>query len=286
MTKTPKQIVFEITSVCQLHCPCCYLGSGKMPRRNQPFMDTNLLARVVDESKRTLERIYIHNWGEPTLHPKLEKIIDSVTGRGFNVDFSTNGQIVDAKMAKLIAKCDTVAVSIDGMDQETYQKYRVGGNWVQAMRALADLAYEKPGKVVWIFCVFSWNEHQIESAQKRAEEMGVILALKPPYVQDSSQSWMLPKNPKYQRYTQQENGNLLLRRQVLENCDEFYRTMYVLSDGRAASCCYDHVPEYPMGDLNIYSTERIWNGRDYVEARRYRGIGQIHPMCKLLCKCP
>src|SRR5690606_21757708 len=72
-----------------------------------------------------------------------------------------------------------LVISADGASQETYEKYRVKGNfnWVvenikHTVSAKKKLKKRDP-KIVWKFIVNRYNEHEISYAKKLARKLGV-----------------------------------------------------------------------------------------------------------------
>ena len=90
----PRQIVIESVVACNLRCPSCYIGAGMVTRKNQ-LMPWELFSRLADEIESYARHVYLHLWGEPTLHPRIGEMICRV--RKFaTVDLSTHG-LLDRK---------------------------------------------------------------------------------------------------------------------------------------------------------------------------------------------
>jgi radical SAM protein with 4Fe4S-binding SPASM domain len=248
-------------------------------------MKMSLFDKIAKQVKPYIKHTYLHLWGEPTLHPDLPEMIDTMTEFS-TVDLATHGMFVDDALALAIAKCDTISVSIDGIGQEVYEKYRVRGNYEQAMDGLKRLARLAPGRVNWTFILFSHNEHQIEEAKAIAKDLNVNLGFKPPYLIDPvKQKEMLPKNEAHRRYHVQGDGSLLLKSNPL-SCKEFWETVYVLPNGDVVTCCYDYAAMMVMGNMNEKPMLEIWNDEPYQKARESHRNGVLNPMCAKLCKLP
>jgi len=86
--------------------------------------------------------------------------------------------------------------SIDGASQETYQKYRVGGNYELTMKNIKLLNTIRKKKnlktpvLLWRFLVFRHNQHEIEIARKKAKELGVQITFLKPYVDSKHPEWI------------------------------------------------------------------------------------------------
>lgn len=281
MIAPPKQLVLETSGVCQLRCPQCWTGLRWIDREKH-IMGMDLFEKIVDEAKGFVRHTYLHLWGEPTLNRNLPQMIRQVK-QFSTVDLATHGLFINEEMADALAECDTLSVSIDGIDQETYEKYRVGGNLDKALAGLRLLIQKCGHKVNWTFVVFRENEHQLPAAQQLADEIGANIGFKPPLFWDKSKmSASMPTDEKYRRY-QLVNGEWQLKADRLR-CREFWETMYVLPNGDAVTCCYDGAAEYVVGNVMQNSLLDVWNGEPYSAMRAKHQSGMLNEMCVKHCQ--
>jgi len=283
----PRQMVLETVSVCNLRCPACRLGAGQIDRANdakQPFMSVELFDKIMSEASKFVKHVYLHLWGEPTLHPEIGYMIKEAK-KFATVDLATHGMFVDEKMAQDISLCDSISVSLDGLGQEVYEKYRVRGDYERAMRGMKLLAKAAPGRVNWTWVLFSFNEHQVEDAKKMAAEMGVNIGFKPPYLLDEwAQRELLPKQG-YSRYTIVADGTPVLRADRYK-CREFWETVYVVPNGDVVTCCYDYNNMIVCGNVLQNSLMEVWNGPVYRGLRGDHLNRRLNRVCATLCKLP
>lgn len=281
----PRQLVFEVASVCNLRCPQCWIGLRWIDRGAiNKFMPMDLFHKVCDEVRGCVKHVYLHLWGEPTLHPQLSEMIRRVKEFA-TVDLATHGLFVDEANVDDLVKCDTLSVSIDGIDQETYEKYRVGGKLERAMQGMRLLASRAPGRVNWTFVVFKHNEHQLDAAKTLARALGVNFGDKPPLFWDRAQmDSEMPTSEKHRRYTL-VNGDWKLKADRL-SCREFWETTYVLANGDVITCCYDGKAEWVMGNVKDSSLLDVWNGQAYTAARSNHSAGYLNAMCQEYCQLP
>jgi hypothetical protein len=117
--------VIEITSRCNLQCPVC------LKRFNKPFeLDLSQFENILKTlmvSEKTLNVINLSG-GEPTLHPDLERFINTTQDHGVTqITVSTNGLVLlDQKNIRaLFKKTNTIAaLQFDGFRPETYHDLR------------------------------------------------------------------------------------------------------------------------------------------------------------------
>lgn len=247
-------------------------------------MSMDLFNRVADEAQAFIKHTYLHLWGEPTLNPNLPQMIRR-TKQFSTIDLATHGLFITEELADAISECDTVSVSIDGIDQEVYERYRVGGKLERAMEGLR-LLVKKCKRVNWTFVVFKDNEHQIPQAQKIADEIGANIGFKPPLFWDRTKiNAQMPTNTKYHRY-RLVDGEWKLKFDRL-TCRDFWEAVYVLPSGDVVTCCYDGNAEYPMGNvIKEGSLLAVWNGPAYTEMRRNHAAGRLNEMCQKYCNQP
>lgn len=94
-----KKIYIEITNVCNLSCKFC-------PKTNRPssFMTLEIFDKILTQIKPYGEYIYFHIKGEPLLHPEIDKFLDLSFEKGFKVNITTNGTLINKVKDKLISK--------------------------------------------------------------------------------------------------------------------------------------------------------------------------------------
>ena len=62
--------MIEPTNECNLRCPLCPTGAGKL-KRAKGQMSFELYRRILAELDGSLERLMLYNYGEPFLHPRI-----------------------------------------------------------------------------------------------------------------------------------------------------------------------------------------------------------------------
>ena len=113
---------------------------------------------------------------------------------------------------------DRLIISLDGLDQETYEKYRVGGSLEKVMEGTRNLvSWKKELRsrspyIILQFIVFRTNEHQVEDVRKLARELGVDkLELKTAQVYDYEEgNPLIPENEDFSRYKKIGQGKYVI----------------------------------------------------------------------------
>lgn len=183
LASQPVTLMVDPANSCQLRCPGC-VHSG-----NERFVDGLSWPNGVmhqDAFERLLERCgpfatnsVLYNYGEPLLNKKLPALIRRARGYGMTTHLSTNLSMKFDVEDFVRAQPDHIILSIDGITQETYGRFRKRGNLelvlenVRAMvQAKQRLGLNRP-ILVWRFFPFEHNVHEVDDALALAESMGV-----------------------------------------------------------------------------------------------------------------
>ncbi|SDB69812.1 radical SAM protein [Butyrivibrio sp. INlla16] len=141
--KNPKLtfLFFELTDRCNLNCMHC--GSSCL-NTNATYLDFEVISRTLKEVSERYDPKQIMicvTGGEPMLHPDFIKVIAASHDLGFPVGITTNGTLIDDEMAENLKKAglDTVAISIDGLEEAHDAFRRSPGAFRKAMQGVKAL---------------------------------------------------------------------------------------------------------------------------------------------------
>lgn len=94
-----KKFYIEITSVCNLACHFC-----PPTERKASFIKVEEFTNILDQIKPHTDYIYFHLKGEPLLHTKIDQLLDISHEKGFKVNITTNGTLINKVKEKLWLK--------------------------------------------------------------------------------------------------------------------------------------------------------------------------------------
>lgn len=94
-----KKFYIEITNVCNLACNFC-----PQTRRQPEFMKIEAFNKILEQIKPHTDYIYFHVKGEPFLHPEIDKFLDLSYEKGFKVNITTNGTLINKAKDKILMK--------------------------------------------------------------------------------------------------------------------------------------------------------------------------------------
>jgi len=173
---TVEWLDIELTSFCNIDCPGCFRQVKRKVVDDILNKDAlsfkNLKKWITKEELPNLNLInFCGSIDEPTLHPELLQIVDYFHSM-YDINIATNGS---TKTKKFWTKLGSYGVSaffgIDGIDQKSLEKYRIGSNFKKIQENWR--AFIKAGgHATWQYIVFEHNEHLLEDAKRMADKEG------------------------------------------------------------------------------------------------------------------
>ena len=140
MTRRHLELIFDLTSRCNIRCVMCHFSSTDQ-LRFKPFdlepqttgdIELEVFRHVASELFRRTHTVGLGCSAEPLLHPNFSEILDiSREHRVPKVSIQTNLLALSEAKARAIVEhgVHTVSVSIDGTTRETYEYIRSGASW-------------------------------------------------------------------------------------------------------------------------------------------------------------
>ncbi len=276
----PARICIELTNRCNLNCPFCLVGQQNLQEsvahddlnREAGGMDMDLCRKIIADAKKFgIKEILLTFQGEPLMF-KRQNFIELVKlskANGLKTIVFTNGLLLDPVFSRAIVKAglDVMRFSVDGATQEIYELNRVGGKFEKVrtnMKDMVQIVKEEKSKLqlIWQFIALKNNEHQIEFAEKIAEEIGIPFLIK---TFAESIPALVPENPAYHR------------KYLSKTCHDIYKSIWVYWNGDVVPCCYDLDGKEILGNINQNTIEEIWDGEKYKNLRKRVNEALIHP---------
>ena len=176
----------DILGSCNLKCPSCphSIEDTDVPKGS---MNLNVFKSVFDKIIKdtpSISHINLYSWGEPLLHPYIDKIIDYVHEKNVAVALSSNLSIkFGARIDKIIKSGpDYLKVSLSGFYPTAYDNTHEGGdiNLVKdnlyLIRKLLD-KYKTKTLVDINYHLYKDNSGEnIEQMEKLADELGFVVS--------------------------------------------------------------------------------------------------------------
>lgn len=244
-----KRISIDASTYCQLKCPECSTSKGII---KNGIVGTGLLSfdnfkRTVDSNPNIIE-IELSNWGEIFLNPDLVKIlkyaykknVKLTAGNGVNFN-SVDSNTLEALV---VYKFGYLNVSIDGASQDTYNQYRIGGNFDKVISNIRELNKFKEKhnsiypKLSWQFILFGHNEQEIPTVKELCKELNMVFN---PKLNHSDFSPI--KNPEYVKFesglsvSTRDEYKTKFKRSYKRSCCQLWYSPQINWDGKLLGCC-------------------------------------------------
>lgn len=273
----PVSYSIEPTNHCNLKCPECPSGLGALTRP-LGLMSLSDFNKLINEIKHTGFYIQLFFQGEPFINKNLYGMIKYARANKMYVSVSTNGHFINEKNVDevLFNAPDKIIFSIDGLDEESYQNYRVGGTFKHADKGLRLLVQKKKEEklkqpfVEIQFIVMKQNEHQLDDVLKYGREVGVDKVVFKTMQISSYENAMkfLPSNPTYRRYILNDIG-YKIKSKIKNHCFALWRTSVITWDGKVVPCCFDKDADFELGIMNGKSFTDVWKSKKYNNFRAH-----------------
>ncbi len=272
----PISMSIEPTTSCNLRCPQCPSGLRSFSRPTG-MLQGDLFQKLIDEQKNTLTYLTLYFQGEPYLNPDFLDMVAYASKNKIYTATSTNAHYFNPENAKrtVDSGLDRVIISIDGVEQDSYGKYRIGGKLDKVLDGTRELVKAKKAAnsstphIIWQFIVFKHNEGEVEAIKSLAKEYEVDeLGIKTAQIYDyENGNDLLPDEEEYRRYTIAEQS-FVIKNKLLNHCWRMWHGCVVTWDGKVAPCCFDKDASYRLGDLQTHDFKDIWNNEEYTRFRK------------------
>jgi radical SAM protein with 4Fe4S-binding SPASM domain len=273
----PSFVSIEPTNICNLFCPECPTGQ-KTIKRETGNIDFELYLKIINELSPFLTYLTLYHQGEPLLHPQLFELIKYAHTKNIFTTTSTNAQFIDDKNSKAIVESglDKLIISIDGIDQDTYSTYRIGGDLNKVINGTKSIIkWKKELKsstpfLVFQFLVLKNNEHQINDIISLGKNIGVnSIEIKTAQINDYKLgNKFIPENAKFSRYKKNTDNTYSLKNKLPNKCWRMWSSAVITFNGIVIPCCFDKNIIHKMGNITGNSFVNVWGNAKYIEFRK------------------
>jgi len=160
-----QEVIISITGRCNLKCRMC-----DIPLARQEECPTGTWKKVIDDAAALGAATVVFSGGEPLLRQDLLELIAYVKGAGMQACVTSNGLLIDARMASLLAGCgvNVVNISLEG-NKAVHDFLRGEGSFDKAREALAHLKDCKVESTV-AATVSAYNYQELASVVELARD--------------------------------------------------------------------------------------------------------------------
>lgn len=273
----PFSISIEPTTSCNLRCPECPSGLRKFSR-NTGMLTWEMYQSTIDQLKQNLMYVILYFQGEPYLNPQFFDFINYAKKRRIYTATSTNGHFLTEENARktIASGLDRLIISLDGIGQEAYSEYRIGGRYQRVIDGVKKMVEWKrkmkssTPHIIIQFLVLKSNEHQLQEVKDICRSLGVDeLQFKTAQVYNyENGNPIIPSIDKYSRYKKLEDGTYTFKNKLPNKCYKMWSSNVVTWDGLIVPCCFDKDAEHQLGDLSKQTFKEIWKSKKYNQFRK------------------
>ncbi|MEN8163073.1 MAG: radical SAM protein [Acidobacteriota bacterium] len=291
-TGIPDAFIVDPGNICNLRCPFCPTGLNL--QSHQRMMKLEDYQVILEKIAPFAQHIGLYNWGEPLLNKNLPEMIEATHALRIQTIIDTNlslSDLTDAEAERLVSSgLSVLRASIDGASQESYEKYRVHGDFARTQNNLRALVAAKKRlglaspSITWNFLINGHNESEIETARRAARDIGVRIrfALMEIWDGEKGKGWESTFHNKtsllarLKRHVASASKDLpiplrdlRLHDKLTPFCSQPFSVMFIAPDGHVMPCCNVWGSEYSMGNLLEEDLEEIWNGDRFRKSRAF-----------------
>lgn len=257
-SKNIKQIEFDLTSSCNAACPSC---SRHIVKQDGETYLNEYINYNQNISVETITDIFSSKYidpevsvdlvgsiGDPLANPKILDIVKEIIRLKPNcfIVIHTNGGLktptLFLELSRTLSGHGSIWFSIDGLE-DTNHIYRKNVRWEKVFENLK--ACISGGVTVkWQFIKFPWNAHQVDQAQKLADELGVgEFFVRESRICESEMNYYLQAHERGFHGTTKEiddKKSLIVSRELYSGIEpECFndKRMYINSDAVVVPCC-------------------------------------------------
>lgn len=167
--KKLKRIYIEITNVCNLACDFC-----PQTNRQPEFMKVETFNKILEQIKPHTDYIYFHVKGEPLLHPEIDEFLDLSYEKGFKVNITTNGTLINKVKDKLINK---PALRLINFSLHSFDGNEGGTNKEEYMSNIISFVKEDIGNTNILASLRLWNLEEDNTRNLEKQKNRCILEI-------------------------------------------------------------------------------------------------------------
>jgi len=261
----PYFLKLEPTNRCNLRCEGCLHSADRTDLEDNNYLgqiEFETFQKIINDLEKYLIKVSLYLLGEPLIYKDIVKMIKYLNDRKIGSVISSNLNFLTPELAQDLVKnkLTYLIVSLDGYDEESYQKYRKGGSFqkvidniklIQAEKAKQDSKY--PMIEIQTLKLDYLTDQDIEKIEKIAKDLNVDrYSIK----QDLHKQYNNP-NP------------------VKKTCFWLYGMPNIHWNGTVQPCCYYYQHKNNnFGNINQDSILNIWNNQNYQTAREYFKSGK------------
>lgn len=270
----PAFISIEPTNICNLQCPECPTGNkSSIVEKGQ--MQLELCKKILPQIKKHTLFANLYFQGEPFINKETIAIIQEAKKANIITSISSNAHFITKENANEIVTSGLtkLIISLDGYDQESYEKYRRNGSFqkvLDGMQAIQEAKQKNNSNLplIELQCLlFKHTENNKDKIQELGKQYGAdIIQFKTAQFYDESNIDMLPSE-KNSRYEVKE-GHIEIKKDLQNRCWKMWCSCIIAWNGNVLPCCFDKNHSFTFGNITTVKFNEIWHSAKYYSFRK------------------
>jgi radical SAM protein with 4Fe4S-binding SPASM domain len=274
VTNAPIHLDIETHTHCNLKCAMCFHSyDPPVPQK----MSDEMVYRLIDEAKKSgVCSLKFQYRGEPLLDVRMPSFVKYAKEKGIiEVMFNTNATLLSHSLANQLidSGLDKIICSVDGYEENMYEKVRVGSNFQKVLNNIRSLQVLKKERN----CKTPLIRVQMVETEGNVDQVSEYISFWEDIVDIVGIEKLLDYN------IQEEN------RSVKPDfvCAQLWQRMLVLADGDVLPCCRatrgGNEKLEIIGNIYQNTIEEIWSNSQMTQLRELHKSGESHKirMCRL-----
>ena len=200
---------------------------------------------------------------------------------------STNAQALTHECAESLieAGLHRIIVSMDGLSEESYSSYRVGGSVARCKEALRELREAKKRlgahTLIELQCLrLRTNEHEWKAFKREYWALGANrLVFKTAQLYNYQNGHpLMPSDSRFSRYEKGIDGTYH-RKKLGKGCWRVWSGCVITTNGDVLPCCYDKGHEHAYGNIMQHTLYELFNN-EKAGSFRQKALNEQPDICK------
>jgi len=234
--------------------------------------------KVFLDKYATFKNIELSNWGELFLNPEINKIIKYAYIKKVNLSAKSGVNLnnISEGTIKILVKYKfrNITISIDGTTQQSYKKYRIGGDYNTVINNIKKINYYKSKfnssypALTWQFILFGHNIYEASDAEKLANNLNMKFITRLNYNPKFSPiiKKIKKKNDAKFMVLSREEFEKKYSKPYLSPCLDLFFSPQINWNGTLLGCCNNRFDDY--GNIFNEGLQKCINNKKYKKIKK------------------
>ena len=268
----PKKVRIDASTICQLKCEGCGFQRNGCSGLGAGYLTADNFRSFIEDNPQ-IERVELSSFGEMFENPELINIMKIAYEANVRLEASMGvnfNRVTREQVEALVAyRFAFLSISIDGASQESYSKYRKGGDYdmvienIRLLQMIKNAQNSELPQLQWQFIPNEYNELEIEKAIERARMLGMSFFFKLNYMTSyhPKQATLLRKATGLECLTRQEYAEKYNAPYGSDICLQMFYDPQINWDGELLGCCKQSVRDYSINVFEVGLSTALTSSR-------------------------